>query len=73
MNRASFVQAIRGPIVLIVVGILFAVQQAGGYAFWRTWPVILIVVGLMKLMERSARTSDAGRDPDGSSYPGGAA
>ncbi len=53
-NRlALFVQAIRGPILLITLGVLFAIQQAGILAFSRTWPLILIVIGLTKLIERA--------------------
>jgi Domain of unknown function (DUF5668) len=52
-NRlALFAQAIRGPILLIVIGILFAVHQAGVLPFSRTWPLLIIVVGVMKLIER---------------------
>ena len=50
---ALFVQAIRGPILLMTVGILFAIQQAGLLHISRTWPLILIVVGLTKLVERA--------------------
>ncbi len=52
-NRlALFMQAIRGPILLITLGVLFAVHEAGVLSFSRTWPLILIVIGLMKLLER---------------------
>ncbi len=55
MNRgALFLQAIRGPILLITIGTLFAIHQAGVLSFSRTWPLIIIVVGLMKLFERMA-------------------
>lgn len=54
-NRtALFAQAIRGPILLITIGILFAIHQAGGIPISRTWPLIIIVVGVMKLIERTA-------------------
>lgn len=49
---ALYVQAIRGPLVLITVGILFAMHQADVINFSRTWPLIIIVVGLVKLVER---------------------
>jgi Domain of unknown function (DUF5668) len=52
-RRALFVQAIRGPILLITLGVLFAIQQAGILAFSRTWPLILIVIGVTKLIERA--------------------
>jgi uncharacterized membrane protein len=53
-RRALFAQAIRGPILLITIGILFALHQAGVLPIQRTWPLILIVIGLMKLVERTA-------------------
>lgn len=53
-RTALFFQAIRGPVLLITIGILFALEQAGVIAFTRTWPLIIIVVGLMKLLERMA-------------------
>lgn len=53
MNRAAlFVQAVRGPILLITIGTLFAVHQAGILSFSRTWPLIIIMLGIMKLVER---------------------
>ena len=51
---ALYLQAIRGPILLITIGILFAIHQAGILGFSRTWPLIIIVIGLMKLFERMA-------------------
>ena len=54
-RMALFAQAIRGPILLITVGILFAIHQAGILPFYRTWPLILIVVGVICLLY----TSDA--------------
>jgi hypothetical protein len=52
-NRAAlYAQAIRGPIVLIVIGVLFAMHQANVLPFSRTWPLLIIVVGVMKLIER---------------------
>jgi hypothetical protein len=47
-------QAVRGPIMLITIGALFAMHQAGILSFARTWPLILIVLGVMKLIERMA-------------------
>jgi hypothetical protein len=55
MSRgALFAQAIRGPILLIAVGILFALHQAGTLSFWRSWPLLIIVIGVIKLVERLA-------------------
>jgi hypothetical protein len=61
------VQAIRGPILLITLGVLFAIHQAGVLSFARTWPLILIVIGLMKLAERMVMRPGPGPVPP----PGG--
>ena len=51
-NRGSLLRAIHGPIMLIAVGLLFAAHQFTNYSIWRTWPVLLILVGVLKLAER---------------------
>jgi hypothetical protein len=38
--------------MLIAVGLLFAADQFTDYGIWRTWPVLLILLGLLKLAER---------------------
>lgn len=48
-----YAQAIRGPVLLIALGTLCAIHQAGGLSLSRTWPLIIIVVGVMKLIERA--------------------
>lgn len=52
MNNSSYVRAIRGPIVLIALGILMLVDHFGSYPIWRTWPALLVVIGVMVLFER---------------------
>jgi len=70
MNQTpnSFVRAIRGPVILIVVGVLFALSEFTPYGFGQTWPVLLIVLGLLKLLEVAAY----GRSGASKSEPGGA-
>jgi len=51
-NNAALMQAVRGPIMLITLGVLLAIDHFGPYSFWRTWPALIIVFGLMKLLER---------------------
>jgi hypothetical protein len=52
MNGNSLMTAIRGPILLITLGVLLYIDHFGPYSFWRTWPVLLILFGLFKLAER---------------------
>jgi hypothetical protein len=51
-NDRSLVRAIRGPITLITVGVLFAFNNFTPYGFGQTWPVLLIVFGLLSLLRR---------------------
>ena len=48
----SYVRAIRGPVLLIVLGVLLLIDHAGTLSFWRRWPALLVVMGLMILLER---------------------
>ncbi len=56
-RRGMFLRAIRGPILLMTIGTLFVWQQANVVSFERTWPLILIVLGILKLLERIVSTS----------------
>jgi hypothetical protein len=41
-----------GPAVLVTVGVLFLIGQYGGrYSFGELWPILLIVIGLVKVAE----------------------
>jgi hypothetical protein len=51
-NDSALVAAIRGPILLITLGAIVSVDHFGGYSIGRTWPLLLIVFGLLKLFER---------------------
>lgn len=46
--------ALRGPLTLITLGVLFALNNFTPYGFGQTWPVLLIVFGLLSLMRRAA-------------------
>jgi hypothetical protein len=50
-NRSG-IRGTRGPILVITVGVLFALQNFTPYNFGETWPVLLIVVGLLSLLGR---------------------
>lgn len=59
-NSVTLAQAVRGPVMLIVLGTLLAIDHFGPYSFWRTWPALFIVFGLLKLMERVGAQPPAG-------------
>jgi Domain of unknown function (DUF5668) len=56
MNGAdgSLARALRGPVTLITLGVLFALNNFTRYGFEQTWPVLLIVFGLLSLLGRNA-------------------
>jgi hypothetical protein len=45
------IRSLRGPAVLITVGILFLFDQMRGeyFSFHHTWPMILVVLGVVSL------------------------
>src|SRR5580658_493906 len=46
-------RSVLGPILLITIGVLFALDYIGNrWDFSQTWPVILVVIGVVKLFER---------------------
>lgn len=47
---------IMGPAILITLGVLILLGQSGVADFNRTWPVILIVIGAIKIVQSSAST-----------------
>ena len=65
MNGDSYqvIRAIRGPITLITLGALFALQNFTRFGFDQTWPVLLIVFGLLSLMQRGAEPPRATQMP----------
>jgi hypothetical protein len=58
----SVVRAIRGPVTLITLGALFALNNLTPYHFSQTWPALLIVFGLLSFL---GRTFSAPPPPDG--------
>jgi hypothetical protein len=52
MNSSELMRAIRGPVLLIVLGLLFVGDYFGPFPFYQTWPVLLIAYGALKLLER---------------------
>ncbi len=50
-NTLNLIRAARGPVQLIVVGVLFLLAYGKVAGISQTWPVLLISYGLMKLTE----------------------
>jgi hypothetical protein len=59
-SPASFSRAAFGPVMLITFGVLFVIEYAGGGNFSRTWPVLIIVAGLWKLLDYLSSRANVG-------------
>lgn len=50
-------RGLMGPAILVTVGALWLVSELSGPGFGRTWPVLLLVIGLIKVLQSNAPTS----------------
>ena len=57
-NNYMLIRASRGPLLLITLGVLTSLHRFQGITFTKTWPVLLILLGVMKLLERAASRVD---------------
>jgi hypothetical protein len=62
-NDINLLRAIRWPITLITLGTLFALNNFSNFGFNQTWPVLLIVFGLLSLAGRATRPTSAEAPP----------
>jgi Domain of unknown function (DUF5668) len=51
VSAKALLLAVRGPVMLVTLGLLMAADQLDRMSFSRTWPVLLILLGLFKLAE----------------------
>ena len=54
MIPGGIIQAARGPLMLITLGALIVIDYHTHFKFNQTWPVLIILFGILKLMERMA-------------------
>ena len=54
MNTWLLIRRLRGPAFLILVGITALLNQWGVLSFSRSWPLYLILAGILGLAERAA-------------------
>jgi Domain of unknown function (DUF5668) len=46
-----------GPLILVTLGVLFLIDQYTMYSIGRTWPLLLIVIGVVRLLQWNAPTT----------------
>lgn len=55
-DSAALINAIRGPVIVITLGVLLALDQFTSVGFRQTWPALLIVTGVLSLGSWRGRT-----------------
>jgi hypothetical protein len=64
----SGMRGLRGPVMVITVGVLFALNNFTPYRFEETWPVLIIVAGLVSLLGRAVAPPPTVPPPPYSTY-----
>jgi hypothetical protein len=74
MNRYILIRRLRGPAILLLLGTVLLMHEAGLLDFWSLFvPLLLILIGVLKLAERAALAAGGDEPPyTGSAYPYGA-
>jgi hypothetical protein len=68
MNRYILIRRLRGPAFLLLVGIIALLAQAHILSWGKSWPLYLILSGVLLLAERAALAAE---DYPQTPYPGG--
>jgi hypothetical protein len=73
MSRYIMIRRLRGPAFLLLVGVIALLAQANILSWGKSWPLYLILWGVLMLAERAALASEGGYPPapyPGAPYPG---
>ena len=62
MNRYFLIRRLRGPAILLLIGVIALLHSTGlVHSFWRWfWPLLLITLGVLLLAERALLAADGG-------------
>lgn len=73
MNRYVLIRRLTGPAVLLLVGLVALLHEAHLTSFWGLFfPLLLILIGVLKLAERAALAAAGDIPPLPGAYPGAA-
>ena len=70
--RRCTIRSLMGPAIIITVGVLFLLDQirGGNFSFGNTYPVILIVIGVISLAAAASSTEGHVSGPVPPAVPG---
>lgn len=69
MNQYLFLRRMRGPIILLTFGITAILDEYAGISYAHSWPLYVIVWGLLKLAENAILAQNP--PAPGTGYPTG--
>lgn len=72
MNSWYQIRRLRGPAILILIGVLALLDQWHILSFGKSWPLWLIFAGLMSFAERAAWAADRAAQTQQPPMPPGA-
>lgn len=67
-SLAALMRALRGPLILMTFGLLLLFDTLVDFRFRYSWPILVIVYGLMKLAEATAPKNVNPGNPAGGTY-----
>ena len=70
MNRYLLIRRLRGPAFLLLVGVIALLAQADILSWGQSWPLFLILAGLLLLAERAALAGEGYPPPPGTPWQG---
>lgn len=72
MNRYILIRRLRGPAILLLFGTILLMHEAGLLDFWSLFfPLLLILIGVLKLAERAALAAAGDEAYANTQYPYG--
>lgn len=71
MNRYILIRRLTGPSILLLLGIIALLHEADLVSWNLFVPLLLILIGVLKLAQRAALAAAGDEPPYPSAYPGG--
>ena len=71
MNQWLLLRRLRGPAFVLLFGVTALLDQWHVISFGRSWPLYLILLGVLNLAERAALAVGGPPVPPGASFPSG--
>jgi hypothetical protein len=63
MSTDNYFRSIRGPVILLALGVLMLLDHVDRIGFGQTWPVLIVIFGLLVLAERLTQPPRAPQPP----------